>query len=119
MEFFRSFIVGGYAYYRKKGFGHSGSVSMLLFSSLGFVLIIFHGILNSNGFSFFSNINYYGYVFLVFLCFLWLHINARLCKFLKKYEIDFESSIGAKEIKFHSYITYFLIAIFIFVRVFI
>ncbi len=37
MFYVRNFIVGGYAYYRKKGFGHSGSVSMVLLSSLGFM----------------------------------------------------------------------------------
>lgn len=57
MYYFRSYIVGGYAYYRSKSFGHSGAVSMVLLSSLGFVFLILHGVLNANDVSFFSDVS--------------------------------------------------------------
>ncbi len=34
----QNYIRGGYAYYRYKGFSHSSSISMILLSSLGFIL---------------------------------------------------------------------------------
>jgi hypothetical protein len=119
MFYVRNFIVGGYAYYRKKGFGHSGSVSMVLLSSLGFVFLILHGFLNTNGFSFFSSFKWYGYFSVFIICVLWLYINSLLCRSLKVYELDFKTSIDSKKIRLYNYVTYFLITIFIFVRVFI
>jgi hypothetical protein len=35
------------------------------------------------------------------------------------YELDFKTSIDSKKIRLYNYVTYFLITIFIFVRVFI
>ena len=119
MFYVRNFIVGGYAYYRKKGFGHSGSVSMILLSSLGFVFLILHGVLNANGFSFFSSFEWYALFSVFMVGVLWLYINSLLCKRLKIYEFNFESSIGSNKIRLHCYITYLLIVIFILVRVFI
>jgi hypothetical protein len=64
MYYFRSFTVGGYAYYRSKSFGHSGAVSMVLLSSLGFIFLILHGVLNANGVRVFSDVSGSGYFFI-------------------------------------------------------
>ncbi len=119
MYYFRSYIVGGYAYYRSKSFGHSGAVSMVLLSSLGFVFLILHGVLNANDVSFFSDVSVSGYFFIFLICALWLYIYSLFCKRLKIYELDFEISIDPRKIRLHSYVTYFFITIFIVVRVFI
>ncbi|ACJ30902.1 hypothetical protein swp_4248 [Shewanella piezotolerans WP3] len=111
MLILRSFIVGGYAYYRKKKLEHGNAVTMLILSVFGLPTLIVAGVvfhISKDLSAIFDK-----YVFELILVFLAIGLLAiyKMDKYLEAYQSEEMLKALSREISIHSVIVYSLIAV--------
>ncbi|NKF49871.1 hypothetical protein G3R49_04710 [Shewanella sp. WXL01] len=111
MHYLRSFIIGGYAYYRNKKFEHGKAVTMLMLPVIGLPTLILIGI----GLYLFQELSFYidNYALELILVFLIASTlgTYKMERFLDVYKGEEVLTRLSKEIRIHSVIVYTLIAV--------
>ncbi|MEC4728495.1 hypothetical protein HWQ46_23515 [Shewanella sp. D64] len=111
MYFLRSFIVGGYAYYRKKKLEHGNSVTMLILPVFGLPTLIIAGVvfyISKDLSAIFDK-----YVFELIFMFLAVGLLAiyKMEKFLEAYQSEEMLNTLSRDIHIHNVIVYSLVAV--------
>jgi hypothetical protein len=111
MHYFHSFIVGGYAYYRKKKLEHGNAVTMLILPVFGLPTLIIAGVV----FYVFKDLSaiFDKYVFEIIFMFLVVGLLTiyKMDKFLEAYQSEDVLNTLSREISIHNVSVYSLVAV--------
>ncbi len=115
MNVVKCFLVGGYAYYRKKKFSHHGAINMVATVVCGLPSLILMGLIDNflRGKSNF--LVHYSVGLIVAFVVTYFFVSNKLEGCLRSFEGRESLSDFSKEIRFHSIVVYIVLFVFFFV----